>query len=127
MLITLTIINWLLRLLDVYSIILVIYALMSWIPTLYGTWFGRIIVKVSRPYLSLFENLPLQFWGLDFSIVIAFIVLKFMIVQKSTEYLAWNVTLLCIFFFIVVGITIIASTSFRLFAVSLLYKFRKNN
>ena len=59
MLITLTIINWLLRLLDVYSIILVIYALMSWIPTLYGTWFGRIIVKVSRPYLSLFENLPL--------------------------------------------------------------------
>jgi len=77
MLITLTIINWLLRLLDVYSIILVIYALMSWIPTLYGTWFGRIVVKVSRPYLSLFENLPLQFWGLDFSIVIAFIVLKF--------------------------------------------------
>lgn len=77
MLITLTIINWLLRLLDVYSIILVIYALMSWIPTLYRTWFGRIIVKVSRPYLSLFENLPLQFWGLDFSIVIAFIVLKF--------------------------------------------------
>ena len=77
MLITLTIINWLLRLLDVYSIILVIYALMSWIPTLYGTWFGSIIVKVSRPYLSLFENLPLQFWGLDFSIVIAFIVLKF--------------------------------------------------
>ena len=77
MLITLTILNWLLRLLDVYSIILVIYALMSWIPTLYGTWFGRIIVKVSRPYLSLFENLPLQFWGLDFSIVIAFIVLKF--------------------------------------------------
>lgn len=77
MLITLTIINWLLRLLDVYSIILVIYALMSWIPTLYGTWFGRIIVKVSRPYLSLFENLPLRFWGLDFSIVIAFIVLKF--------------------------------------------------
>ena len=77
MLITLTIINWLLRLLDVYSIILVTYALMSWIPTLYGTWFGRIIVKVSRPYLSLFENLPLQFWGLDFSIVIAFIVLKF--------------------------------------------------
>lgn len=77
MLITLTIINWLLRLLDVYSIILVIYALMSWIPTLNGTWFGRIIVKVSRPYLSLFENLPLQFWGLDFSIVIAFIVLKF--------------------------------------------------
>ncbi|MDR7695859.1 YggT family protein [Lactococcus lactis] len=77
MLITLTIINWLLRLLDVYSIILVIYVLMSWIPTLYGTWFGRIIVKVSRPYLSLFENLPLQFWGLDFSIVIAFIVLKF--------------------------------------------------
>lgn len=75
--ITVTIINWILRLLDVYSVILIIYALMSWVPTLYGTWFGRIIVKVSRPYLNLFENLPLQFWGLDFSIVVAFIVLKF--------------------------------------------------
>lgn len=77
MLITLTIINWLLRLLDVYSIILVIYALMSWVPALYGTWFGRLIVKISRPYLSIFENLPLQFWGLDFSIIVALIVLQF--------------------------------------------------
>ena len=58
--IIITIINWLLRLLDFYSIILIIYALMSWIPNLYETWFGRLIVKVSRPYLSLFENLPLQ-------------------------------------------------------------------
>lgn len=62
-----------------------------------------------------------------FICVFSFIVLKFMIVQKSAEYLAWNIMLLCIFFFIVVGITIIASTSFRLFAVSLLCKFRKNS
>ncbi|AGV73877.1 YggT family protein [Lactococcus cremoris] len=75
--IIITIINWLLRLLDFYSIILIIYALMSWIPTLYETWFGRLIVKVSRPYLSLFENLPLQIWGLDFTILVALIVLQF--------------------------------------------------
>ena len=35
--IIITIINWLLRLLDFYSIILIIYALMSWIPNLYET------------------------------------------------------------------------------------------
>lgn len=75
--IIITIINWLLRLLDFYSIILIIYALMSWIPNLYKTWFGRLIVKVSRPYLSLFENLPLQIWGLDFTILVALIVLQF--------------------------------------------------
>ena len=44
---------------------------------LYETWFGRLIVKVSRPYLSLFENLPLQIWGLDFTILVALIVLQF--------------------------------------------------
>lgn len=75
--IIITIINWLLRLLDFYSIILIIYALMSWIPNLYETWFGRLIVKVSLPYLSLFENLPLQIWGLDFTILVALIVLQF--------------------------------------------------
>lgn len=77
MIITITIVNWLLRLIDAYSIVLVIYALMSWIPSLYGSWFGRFIIKISRPYLSLFENLPLSFAGLDFSILVAVIVLQF--------------------------------------------------
>lgn len=51
----------------------------------------------------------------------------FEIYDSSKEYrisgLECNVIMYILF--IVVGITIIASTSFRLFAVSLLYKFRK--
>lgn len=77
MFITLTLVKWLFWLLDVYSLVLVIYALMSWIPNLYNTWFGRVIVKISRPYLSLFENLPLRIAGLDFTILVALIVLQF--------------------------------------------------
>ncbi len=77
MFITLTLVKWLFWLLDAYSLVLVIYALMSWIPNLYNTWFGRVIVKISRPYLSLFENLPLRITGLDFTILVALIVLQF--------------------------------------------------
>jgi YggT family protein len=77
MFITLTLVKWLFWLLDAYSLVLVIYALMSWIPNLYNTWFGRVIVKISRPYLSLFESLPLRIAGLDFTILVALIVLQF--------------------------------------------------
>ncbi|KZK38000.1 Cell division protein YlmG/Ycf19 (putative) YggT family [Lactococcus cremoris] len=77
MFITLTLVKWLFWLLDAYSLVLVIYALMNWIPNLYNTWFGRVIVKISRPYLSLFENLPLRIAGLDFTILVALIVLQF--------------------------------------------------
>ncbi|MCL2113915.1 MAG: YggT family protein [Streptococcaceae bacterium] len=76
MLIILTLVSWLFRLMDVYSFILVIYALMSWIPSLYGTWIGQLIIKISRPYLSLFENLPLRIAGLDFTIWVAIIALQ---------------------------------------------------
>ncbi|AYG00929.1 YggT family protein [Lactococcus allomyrinae] len=76
MLTILTLVSWLFRLMDVYSFILVIYALMSWIPSLYGTWIGQLIIKISRPYLSLFENLPLRIAGLDFTIWVAIIALQ---------------------------------------------------
>ncbi|QDK71847.1 YggT family protein [Lactococcus protaetiae] len=76
MLTILTLVSWLFRLMDVYSFILVIYALMSWVPSLYGTWIGQLIIKISRPYLSLFENLPLRIAGLDFTIWVAIIALQ---------------------------------------------------
>lgn len=72
-----TLINWLFIIMNIYSFVLVIYALMSWVPRLYGTWIGQLIIKVSRPYLSLFENLPLRFAGLDFTIWVAIIALQF--------------------------------------------------
>ncbi|MGO3418030.1 MAG: YggT family protein, partial [Pseudolactococcus laudensis] len=37
---------------------------------------GRIIGQLSRPFLSIFDRLPLQFAGLDFTIVVAVIALN---------------------------------------------------
>ncbi|MFK4913154.1 YggT family protein [Lactococcus petauri] len=66
----------LIRLIGLYTWVLVAYALMSWIPSLYDTAVGRFIVKISRPYLSLFEAIPLRFAGLDFTIVLGVIALQ---------------------------------------------------
>lgn len=66
----------LIRLIGLYTWVLVAYALMSWIPSLYDTAVGRFIVKISRPYLSLFESIPLRFAGLDFTIVLGVIALQ---------------------------------------------------
>ncbi len=66
----------LIRLIGLYTWVLVAYALMSWIPSLYDTAVGRFIVKISRPYLSLFEGIPLCFAGLDFTIVLGVIALQ---------------------------------------------------
>jgi YggT family protein len=67
----LTIIGLFLRLMDIYGYVLVAYALMSWIPSLYNTWVGRMIIKISKPYLDLFSKIPLRFGMFDFTVVAA--------------------------------------------------------
>lgn len=64
------------QLIMLYTWVLVAFALMSWMPSLYNTAVGRFIIKITRPYLSLFDKLPLRFWGLDFSVILAVIVLQ---------------------------------------------------
>lgn len=66
----------LIRLIGIYTWILVAYAFMSWVPSFYDTAIGRFIVKIARPYLSLFEGIPLRFAGLDFTIVLGVIALQ---------------------------------------------------
>lgn len=63
--------------LNLYSFVLVIYALLSWFPNAYNTAFGRFIVRISEPYLSIFERLPLRIGMIDFSVVVALLVLEF--------------------------------------------------
>ena len=57
------------KLIDLYSWVLVIYALLSWVPSLRDSKVGEIISKISVPYLNLFKSLPLQFGGFDFTVV----------------------------------------------------------
>ena len=68
--------GFILTCLDLYSFLLVIYALMSWIPSLYQTFVGRFLTAICEPFLQLFRKLPLQFAGLDFSVIVALIVIE---------------------------------------------------
>jgi YggT family protein len=73
----LTILNWLTRLVDIYTYVLIIYALLSWFPGGYQSKLGQIITKLAEPYLSLFRRLPLQFAGIDFTVLVAMLLLQF--------------------------------------------------
>lgn len=64
------------KLITIYEWILIIHAFMSWAPDIRDSQVGRIIEKLSRPFLSLFDRLPLRFGGLDFTIVVAIIALN---------------------------------------------------
>ncbi|HIW88927.1 MAG TPA: YggT family protein [Candidatus Ligilactobacillus excrementipullorum] len=69
---------------QVYTLLIVIFVLMSWFPGAYETKLGEILAKVCRPYLSLFDFVP-PFFGISFAPLIAIIVLEF--VQSGLIYL----------------------------------------
>lgn len=66
----------LIKLVDIYSGALVIYALLSWLPGGYESSFGRFLGKICEPYLQWFDRLNLNFGGISFSIMIAILVLN---------------------------------------------------
>ena len=61
---------------DLYSIALIVYALLSWFPGAYQTKFGEFLTRIVEPYLKLFRRLPLQFAGLDFTVWVAILALN---------------------------------------------------
>ena len=64
------------NLFDLYSIALIVYALLSWFPGAYQTKFGEFLTRIVEPYLKLFRSLPLQFAGLDFTVWVAILALN---------------------------------------------------
>ncbi|MCO0832207.1 YggT family protein [Fructobacillus sp. W13] len=65
----------LLYVIEFYSYALLAFVLMSWVPRLYNTWFGRELGKLIRPYLNLFSFIkPLGLF--DFRPLAAFLVLE---------------------------------------------------
>ena len=63
---------------QIYSIILVIYALLSWFPGAPESALGQMVHRLVEPFLSLFKKLPLQFAGLDFTVLVAILLLNFL-------------------------------------------------
>lgn len=66
------------NIIQIYSIILVIYALLSWFPGAPESALGQMVHRLVEPFLSLFKKLPLQFGGLDFTVLVAILLLNFL-------------------------------------------------
>ncbi len=67
------------QLFRIYSIILVVYVLMSWIPYGASKWvedIRAVLASISEPYLGLFRRIIPPLGMIDFSPVIAIIVLQ---------------------------------------------------
>ena len=60
-----------------YSIVLVIYALMSWLPGARESGLGEFINKLDRPYLDIFDRYIPSIGGVSFNVIIALFVLQF--------------------------------------------------
>ena len=64
------------RLIDFYGLLLILYILGSWIPQLRYSRVGEVLAQVSEPYLRLFQGVIPPLGGMDFSPILAFIVLR---------------------------------------------------
>ena len=74
-----TIVSFLTALYYVYTILILVYILMSWVQLPYNVWIGRIrtfLHDTVEPYLGLFRRIIPPIGGLDLSPVVALIVLQ---------------------------------------------------
>jgi YggT family protein len=66
------------RLIELYGLLIVIYVLMSWIPQMSG-WINdlySVLAKICEPYLSIFRRAIPTAGALDFSPIVALLVLS---------------------------------------------------
>jgi len=64
------------KLITIYSYALIIYILMSWFPNARETKIGQFLAKICEPYLEPFRKIIPPFGMIDFSPIVAFIVLN---------------------------------------------------
>ena len=67
------------QLFRIYSVILLVYVLMSWIPYGASKWvedMRSVLASISEPYLGLFRRIIPPLGMIDFSPVVAIIVLQ---------------------------------------------------
>ncbi|MGK0552311.1 YggT family protein [Enterococcus faecalis] len=64
------------KIVQIYTGILVVYALLSWFPGAYDSTLGRLLARLCEPYLSLFDRLNLRIGMVGFNVMIGIIVLN---------------------------------------------------
>ena len=65
----------LLRAIDVYRFILIIYFLMSWLPGAYQSRLGRIVQQISEPYIGFFRQFVPPIGYISFAGIVALLAL----------------------------------------------------
>ena len=66
----------LLRAIEIYSYVLLADVVLTWIPSLYDTALGKLIISLVRPVITPFRKLNLQFFGLDWTVFVIWIILN---------------------------------------------------
>ena len=61
----------------IYSFMIIIYILMSWIPALQESKFGEILAKFVEPYLGIFRRFIPPIGMIDISPIVAIFLLNF--------------------------------------------------
>ena len=61
---------------SIYSVLLIIYILMSWVPSLRETGFGKFIGKIVEPYLAFFRQFIPPLGMIDISPIVAIFALR---------------------------------------------------
>ena len=69
-------VNILQDLIYVYTLVLVVYALLSWFPGARDSKFGQIIDRLAYPYLSFFDSILPSLGGISFSVIVGVLVLQ---------------------------------------------------
>ncbi|MCI6735487.1 MULTISPECIES: YggT family protein [Aerococcus] len=71
-----SLVNILQDLIYVYTLVLVVYALLSWFPGARESKFGQIIDRLAYPYLSFFDSILPSLGGISFSVIVGVLVLQ---------------------------------------------------
>ena len=71
-----SLVNILQDLIYVYTLVLVVYALLSWFPGSRDSKFGQIIDRLAYPYLSFFDSILPSLGGISFSVIVGVLVLQ---------------------------------------------------
>lgn len=60
----------------VYTLVLVVYALLSWFPGARDSRFGELIDRLARPYLDVFDRIIPSVGGISFNVIIGILILQ---------------------------------------------------
>ena len=76
------------QLVNLYWFVLIVYILSTWIPQLRHSVVGEILAQLSEPYLRLFRGIIPPLGDMDFSPVLALLLLH--LVRRLLDQVQWN-------------------------------------